>query len=197
MIRRFQLFLMTIVLIGVSGCASHAFHGTLLDPPSQAPAFTLTDHNEQAFRLSDLKGKLVLLYFGFTSCPDICPTELSSLAALRRELGSSADGVQVVMVTVDPERDTTNHLRQYVTAFDPTFIGLTGSQAELQAVFTSYGVIAKKHPLADSALGYTMDHSAFVYVIDQTGRWVELFPMGTPTADALDDVRYLLQSRVN
>jgi protein SCO1/2 len=192
-IRHILLFLIGALLL--SGCARpHEFSATILEPSSAAPDFTLTDQNGQPFRLSEQRGKLMLIFFGFTNCPDVCPTELGTLAAVRRELGADAEQVQVALISVDPERDTPERLKTYVSAFDPSFIGLHGEGAALDQVLKDYGVTAIRRDLPNSASAYTMDHSAFVYVIDQQGYWRALFSPGSTMENILNDVRYLVRN---
>ncbi len=171
----------------------HTLRGSAITSPQAAPDFTLTDHNGQPFRLSTQKGKVVLIYFGFTSCPDACPTTLGNLARVRRDLGADAAHVQVVMVSLDPERDSAEVLKNYVTAFDATFLGLRGTQEELAPILKAYGVTAIKRRLPNSALGYTIDHSIYTYVIDPAGRLRETFSTDSAAADIASDVRYLIR----
>jgi protein SCO1/2 len=170
----------------------YTLRGSVVSSPQAAPDFTLTDHNGQPFRLSAQNGKVVLIYFGFTSCPDACPTTLGNLARVRRDLGADAARVQVVMVSLDPERDSAEVLKNYVTAFDTTFLGLRGTQEELAPILKAYGVTAIKRRLPSSALGYTIDHSTYTYVIDPAGRLRETFGIDSPAADIANDVRYLI-----
>lgn len=172
-------------------CGQYQWRGTVIEPPNTAADFTLTDQHGQPFRLSDQTGKVTVLFFGFTSCPDICPTAMADLAAAKRDLGRDGDNVQVALITVDPERDTNERLGAYVTAFDPSFIGLRGSQTELDAVMKAYGASAIRRELPGSALGYTMDHSGFMYVIDRNTKWREVFAHGTAPTDITNDLRYL------
>jgi protein SCO1/2 len=137
----------------------------------------------------------VLLFFGFTSCPDICPAELANLAAVYRELGTAANNLQVALITLDPERDTPERLASYVQAFNPTFTGLYAEQSILAPILKEYGVFAERRDLPGSALGYTIDHSGFVYLIDKSGRWRAIFAHGTPVADIVSDVRFFLRER--
>ncbi len=178
----------------LASCGDYSFRGTLLDEPTAAPEIALTDGQGRPWRLSDQEGKITLLFFGFTNCPDVCPTALADIAAARQQLGTDAERIQAVLITVDPERDTPARLGQYMAAFDPTFIGLSGSQAELQVVYSSYGVYAAKRDLPNSALGYTMDHTPSIYVIDQQGRWRAMFSHGVPVRDLVSDLRFLLQT---
>ena len=188
-----------IILLSVLGllvaCGPYRFRsGQLLDPANPAPAITLTDADGTPFQLSDQHGALTLVFFGFTNCPDICPTTLADLAAARKQLGADAEKVKVVLVTVDPERDTPDRLDRYVKAFDPSFIGLTGPRADLEQIYQSYGVSVSKRELPNSALGYTVDHGASVYVIDQAGNWRALISNGSTVADIVSDLRYLLRA---
>ncbi|HMQ30800.1 MAG TPA: SCO family protein [Chloroflexaceae bacterium] len=184
-----------LVLAALAACGAPQLKGTVLDPPSPAPDFTLTDEQGQPFTLSEQRGKVVVLFFGFTSCPDICPAELSNLAAATRQLGDAASDVQVALVSLDPERDTSERLAQYVGAFDPSFKGLRGDAAALAPVARDYGVFYEKRELPGSALGYTIDHSGYVYVIDKAGRWREVIANGAPVADLVSDLRALTRER--
>jgi protein SCO1 len=171
---------------------TYTLHGSPIDSPQAAPDITLTDHNGQPFQLAAQQGRVVIVYFGYTSCPDACPTTLGRLAQVRRDLGTDAARVQVVMISVDPERDTAQVLKNYVTAFDATFLGLTGTPDELAPVMKAYGVTAIKRLLPDSALGYSVDHSVYSYVIDPAGRLRETFGLDAREADVVGDVRYLI-----
>jgi protein SCO1/2 len=191
MLRGFRVFVLLALVTVVSACGRYEFRGVTLDPPKEAPDFTLTDFDGKPFRLSEQRGKIVILFFGFTNCPDMCPAALSDMAAARRKLGADAEKVQGVFVSLDPDRDTPERLKRFVTAFDPTFIGLRGSEAELSPVMQDYGVTSIRRELPDSALKYTIDHSTFIYVIDATGRWRLLFTHGMPVDDIVSDLRYL------
>lgn len=181
--------------LGLSACGGpYTFRGDLNEDLRAAPDFVLADARDQPFRLSDQHGKVVLLFFGYTSCPDVCPTALSDLAAVARKLGAEASLIQVAFISIDPERDTPERLQRYVTAFNPSFIGLRGSPQELQPILKAYRVKVVRTELPGSALGYAMDHSAFIYVIDQAGRWRERFnPMHT-VDDIVSDLRYLMRN---
>lgn len=184
------LLLLTFLL---AGCGQkHEYRGTLLDPANPAPDFTLQDQKGQPFQISAQRGSVLLLFFGFTSCPDICPAALSTMTSVYRELGDDADQVRVVFVTLDPERDTLDRLGGYVENFNPNFIGLRGSMEELEPIMKAYGVTRIRRELPGSALVYTIDHSGFVYVIDRAGRWREVFAHGSPVEDFVVDLRYLI-----
>jgi protein SCO1 len=171
--------------------------GALLDAATTAPEVVLTNQDGQPFTLSQQTGVVTLLFFGFTNCPDVCPTTLADLAAARKKLGTDGDKIRVVLITVDPARDTPERLGRYVQTFDPTFIALSGTEAELQAVYQSYGVTAIRRDVPNSALGYTIDHNASVYVIDQSGHWRALISNGAAIDDIVADLRYLISSGGN
>lgn len=194
MARFAPLMILVVLLVSLSACSGPPeFKGTVLDPALPAPDFSLTDHNGQPFTLSEQKGQIVMLYFGFTLCPDICPIELGNLAAAKRELGAAAEAMQVALITVDPERDLPERLELYVQVFDPDFIGLHGDVATLEAIYQDYGVFVQRRELPESAMEYTIDHSGFVYLIDKAGRWRMLYAHNTPVADIVSDLRLLLR----
>ncbi|MFZ5819909.1 MAG: SCO family protein [Chloroflexota bacterium] len=169
-----------------------SFRGTLYDPALPAPGFELTQGKGSTFRLGEMRGVVTLLFFGYTSCPDVCPTTLSELRRVLDGLGADADRVQVVFVTVDPERDTPEKLGQYVAMFNPSFIGLSGSVQALETVWRDYGVYRAVQQMPNSATGYLVDHTARLYVIDPDGNLRLSFSYGTPVDDILHDLRILL-----
>ncbi len=148
--------------------------------------FVLTDHHGARRSLADFRGKVVVLYFGYTYCPDVCPTDLMEIAGLLRLLGDRAREVQAIYVSVDPERDTPDHLAGYVMAFDPRILGLTGSVAEIRAVAERYKAYFAKVP---SGQGYLMEHSANFYVLDREGKFGGSLPPGTKAERLADVVR--------
>jgi protein SCO1/2 len=169
------------------------FRGGVLDPPRPAPDFTLQAHDGAAFRLSQQRGHVVALVFGYTFCPDVCPTTLAELAQVRGRLEpAAATRLRVAFVTVDPERDDPARLRAYTQAFDRTFVGLTGTPSQLAAVQKSYGVIVDKHVAKGTSAAYLVDHSAFVYVIDGEGRLRLMLPFGTSIDTMTHDIGLLL-----
>jgi cytochrome oxidase Cu insertion factor (SCO1/SenC/PrrC family) len=139
--------------------------------------FTLTDQNGGAVTEKILEGKYALIYFGFTSCPAICPTELAKMTKALNALGAKADNIQPVFITVDPERDTPEVLKSYVTLFHPRLLGLTGSQAQIDAALKNYRIYATKRQ-EPNATDYTMDHSSFIYFINPTGELLSIFRTG-------------------
>jgi protein SCO1/2 len=195
-VSRLRVLAMTLVLlVGSAGAsAPTGFRGGTLEPPRPAPDFTLQAHDGSAFRLSEQRGHVVALVFGYTFCPDVCPTTLAELAQARARLEPrAAERLRVAFVTVDPERDDPGRLRVYTQAFDPTFVGLTGTLAELKAVQKSYGVIVKRHKAKGTAAAYLVDHSAFVYVIDADGRLRLMLPFGTSIDTLTHDIGLLLR----
>jgi len=147
--------------------------------------FTLSDPAGRRVSLADFQGKLVLLYFGFATCPDVCPTDLALIAQALRQLDS--EEVQPLFVTLDPQRDTPAVLREYVAAFHPRFIALTGAETEVRRVATSFKVFFEKVNLPGG--GYTIDHTAYTFLLDRRGKFVILFPPGTPPERMVEMVR--------
>jgi protein SCO1/2 len=152
--------------------------------------FTLTDHNGRPFELRQLRGKLVLLFFGYTYCPDICPSELSNVAAVLDALGPRADEVRGLFVSLDPQRDRPQVLREYVRYFNENLLGLTGSAESVARVARQYRVKYRRKERADG--GYTLDHSANLYLIGRNGDLEAVVPYGLPPEHVLELVRGLL-----
>lgn len=152
--------------------------------------FALTDHAGRTRTEADFRGKVVLVYFGFTWCPDICPTDLMAIAAALDELGADAEAVQPLFVTLDPQRDT-GHLGEYVQAFHPRLIGLTGDEAAVRRTADAFKVYYRKVP-GEGADDYTIDHTAFTYLYDQAGAYLGFFPPGTPPGRIVEVLRPLL-----
>jgi len=176
------------------------FRGSVLSQPIAATDFTLTDQHGQPFRLSEQRGKVVLLFFGYTSCPDVCPTTLSAWKRVHEELGDEAERVRFVFVTVDPERDTPERLGLHVDLFNPDFVpvqggfvALTGTPDELEPIYEAYGVYYEKVETPGSALGYLVNHTSSGYVIDPQGNWRLRHAFGTVSADIAYDIRELLK----
>jgi protein SCO1/2 len=168
--------------------------GRLSSPVAQQIAsiggpFKLVDQNGQVVTDQDLKGRPFLVFFGFTHCPDVCPTTLFEVSEILRALGPDADRARALFITVDPERDTPAAMKDYLSSFDPHLTGLTGDPAEIAAVAKAYRVYFKKVPLDE---GYTMDHTAIVYLMDKTGRFVSPFNIKRPTDVEVADLRRYL-----
>ncbi len=197
--RMVQVGLGLLVLIGVVIAVAvfipktESFRGTLYDPALPAPEFELTQGNGSSFRLSEQRGDVVLLFFGYTSCPDVCPTTLSEMKRVMADLGADAERVQIVFVTVDPQRDTPQKLKEYVSIFNPTFIGLSGSMEELEKVWSDFGVYREEEELPNSATGYLVNHTARVYLIDRDGNLRLSYSYGTATDDFVHDLKILFK----
>lgn len=181
----------TTCSLALAACDSSAqFKSTDITGAPYGQSLELTDHTGQSRRLEDWRGKVVVLFFGFTHCPDVCPTTLADIAAAVRSLGSDSERVQVLMVSVDPERDTPESLAKYVTAFDPRFLGLRGDLDATKKVANEFKIYFAKRKTGAS---YTVDHSAQSYVIDQQGRLRLLVRHDRIAQDLSADLRTLLR----
>lgn len=167
------------------------FQATDITGAAFARDFKLTDHNGQTRTLASFKGKVVAIFFGYTHCPDVCPTTLSDFAAALKQLGPQADQVQVLFVTVDPQRDKPELLKQYVPAFDPRFLGMTTDEAGLKALAKEYKVVYQKTSVK-GADNYLIDHSAGTYVYDTESRLRLLIPYGSSPDLIAQDLKALL-----
>ncbi|MES2046997.1 MAG: SCO family protein [Pseudomonadota bacterium] len=188
----FSSFLNTANATNNAGLKGGAF-----DPPRVAPDFSLHGSDGTELKLSRYRGKLVVLEFGYTSCFDVCPTSLAMLAQVRKKLGALANDVQIVYVTVDPERDTVAIMKPYLAAFDPNFVGATGNTEALAAVRKAYGISASKNMIPGSKTAYTMSHSSYLYLIDRQGSLRSMMPFGSSADDVAHDIRILLNPPKN
>lgn len=184
-------FLVVLLSLLLAACSRPAFNNVDITGASYANEFSLTDHTGARRTLADYRGKLVVIFFGFTQCPDVCPTTLQDLAEVRRQLGAAADQVQVLFVTLDPERDTREVLAQYVPGFDPAFVGLYGTREETAAVAKNFKVFFQK-VAGPTATSYTLDHTAGSYVIDRSGQPRLFLKHGQGAAPIVADLRRLL-----
>ncbi len=180
----------------LAGCRAHTFVGTEFPGSPPAAEIELTAHTGEAFRLSDSKGKLTLLFFGYSKCPDICPATLGVASQMLEQLGKDAGRVQFLFVTSDPERDTPAVLAQYVARFHPGVIGLTGTAAALKAVEGAYGVMSEveAHDHGDTSAAYEVGHTSRVYLIDARGDLRLSYLAGVSAGDLLADIQYLLST---
>jgi protein SCO1/2 len=176
------------------GAPAAALAGGALTPPVELPGLALQRAGGGRFTTADTRGRLSLFFFGYTTCPDVCPLTLAYVAQVRRRLGGGAGAqrLDAYFVTVDPERDTAARLVEYVAHFDPAIVPLTGTPEELERARAAFGVVAEKRPLPGSAAGYAMDHTALVYLVDGEGRIRLVYPHGVPPDVIAADVRRLL-----
>lgn len=169
----------------VTGCAPK-FNGGVIDPPLKAPDIQMADANGDQFKLSEYRGKLVLIFFGYTNCPDECPATMAHLKLALEALGDKAQNVQVVMITTDPVRDTPQALKDFLAHFNPTFTGIPGTQEQLQKTWKDYGV---------TVLDGGETHSSFTYVIDKKGDIRETFNPDTTSDEMAADLKILLKEK--
>ncbi|HEY3290274.1 MAG TPA: SCO family protein [Anaerolineae bacterium] len=163
-------------------------HGVVIDPPKPMPDFTLTNNKGVPTRLSDLQGKYVLMFFGYTHCPDICPLSLGDFKAIKKSLGEDASKVTFVFISVDGSRDTPEVLNNYVNAFDTEFVGLTGDDTEVAKIGINYGVHFEKQKATGSAAAYLVAHTTYSYLLDAQGQWRMVFPFKTPIESVARDI---------
>jgi protein SCO1/2 len=166
-----------------------ALKAGVFNPPREAPDFSVRGSDGEALTLSHYRGKVVVLGFGYTHCPNVCPATLAVLAAAHRKLGALGSQVQVIYLTVDPERDNVERLKEYLAAFDSNFVGGTGSAAQMAAVRLSYGVTAQK---VGTGGDYGIAHSSFIYLISREGKLQALMPFGHKADDYVHDISMLL-----
>ena len=182
----------------LSGCGSEnaKFSGTDVTGASFGRGFDLVDQNGARRGLADFRGKVVVLFFGYTHCPDVCPTTMAQLAQAMHELGEDAKHVQVLFVTVDPDRDTQELLARYVPAFDPSFLGLRGDAQATERVAREFKILVQKSP-GSSPDNYTVDHSAGTYMFDPQGRLRVYVNYGQGPEVFVHDIRALLRDSPN
>jgi protein SCO1/2 len=178
-------------LAGCQPAPPPSFHATDITGAAFARDFKLTDHNGRVRTLADFKGKIVAMFFGYTHCPDVCPTTLSDFAAALKLMGPQAEQVQVIFVTLDPQRDTPQLLKQYVPAFNPGFLGMYTDAESLKQIAKEYKVVYQKTSVKGPD-DYLIDHSAGTYVYDQQGRLRLLVPYGSSPDAIAQDLKTLL-----
>ena len=180
------------VVVGFLVLRPYQYHGLLLESPKPAANFTLVGTDGKEVKLSDYRGKLVVLYYGYTFCPDVCPTTLAEVTMAVQKLGKKAEDVQVIMVTVDPERDTPERMAEYVAYFNPSFVGLSGTPDQIAEAATPFGIYYHKNE-GTPASGYLVDHTATVNVLDREGRMRLVWPFGTEGAAMAADLKQMLK----
>jgi protein SCO1/2 len=169
----------------------YQYKGSLINPPFAASDLKLTDQNGGQFQLSSLRGKVILLFFGYSSCPDVCPATLAKFKQVRASLGDQARETAFLFITVDPVRDTPAVLKTYLAKFDPSIVGLTGDRTQLTTVWKAYGVY-QQDQAPSASLVAMVDHSSYVYVIDRAGNMRETFTFDDPITGITGDVKHLL-----
>lgn len=198
-VKRRALLGLAAAALALAGCDKLApgsrtpFNGVDITGSDLGPDFRLTDHNGKERSLADFKGKAVAMFFGYTHCPDVCPTTLSDMANALKALGPDGQRVQVLFVTVDPKRDTPELLKGYVPAFNPTFLGLYGDAAATAKVTKDFKIYAAERP-GKTPESYTVDHSAQTLVFDAKGKLRLMLAYGTPGDKIASDLRILLNS---
>ncbi len=196
-----------IILVLLAGCSaatstpeasqlSYAdeLRGAVFDPPRSIEDFTFTSTEGDSFTLSDHQGQVILIYFGYRTCPDFCPTTFAELKRVYSELGEPADKLKIVFVTVDPERDTIENLTMYTHAFHNDFIGLRDDGTDLEQLMGEFGVVAEKRQVGDSALSYLIDHTASLFLIGKNGQLEAQYLYGTDYRDIVHDLRLILDA---
>jgi protein SCO1/2 len=179
-----------IVFLAAFFYATGQFGGGGPGPSAIGGPFKLTDQDGKPITESDMRGKPFLVFFGYTHCPDICPTTLFELSEVLHAMGKDADGIRGLFITADPERDTAAVMKDYLSSFDPHLRGATGTQQQIEAIEKEYRVYAKKVPTKNG--DYSMDHSAIVYLMDKQGRFVAPFNLKRPPAEAAAALRKYL-----
>lgn len=197
---RHYLILGVAILIGLIATTGflistqkHTYQGSYIEDPVQAPDFVLTDRSGKPYQLSDQKGKIILLFFGYTHCPDVCPVTLSDFGKIHDSLGGNAQKVEFVFVTTDPERDTPGQINHYLTNFNADIQGLTGHEQDLEKVWNAYGVYRETVDQQGSD-DYLVDHSSRIYLIDQQGNLRLTYTFGTESEAIAGDISYLLKA---
>ena len=187
-----KAILSLLVGLAAPAFAAEPLKSGVFEPPRVAPEFQLQGSNGAQVALSRYKGKVVVIAFGFSYCQTICPVTLAKLSQVWEALGPQADDLQMLFISVDPARDTPDRLREFVTSFHPSFIGLTGTEPQLGQVRDIYGVVAKKAISEDKKLGYEVHHSSSLYVVDREGKLQLLIPFGKTAADVVHYLKILL-----
>ncbi len=183
-----------VVMMGLASLRPYQLRGSVIDSSAPAPEIVLAATDGSTYSLRERQGRVVLIFFGYTSCPDVCPATLSEMREVRKALGERAADVDMLFITVDPARDSLERMGKYVSLFDPAILGLTGSPEALEAVYRAYGVTVE-FQTETTAAGYLVTHSSRVYVVDRAGKLRLTYPFGTAVDDIVQDVRYLLKEK--
>ncbi len=185
-----------VILIGliflISSCTSesnYSFYGSNISKANLDSSFELISHNGDVKKIDDFQGSVVAIFFGFTHCPDICPTSLQELKIINKNLANLSNQFQVLFVSLDPSRDKPELLKKYVPSFDKSFIGLTGSQDQIDKIASQYKIFHKK---VGDEKNYTIDHSSGIYLLDKNGNIRVRYPYGSKIDGMVDDIKYLI-----
>ena len=183
-----------VVMMGLASLRPYQLRGSVIDSSAAAPEIVLSATDGSTYSLRERQGRVALIFFGYTSCPDVCPATLSEMREVRKALGERAADVDMLFITVDPARDSLERMGMYVSLFDPAILGLTGSPEALEAVYRAYGVTVE-FQTETTAAGYLVTHSSRVYVVDRAGKLRLTYPFGTAVDDIVQDVRFLLKEK--
>ncbi len=170
----------------------YTYRGSLIDPAVPAPEFSLLSSQGGDYRLDSRTGKFILIFFGYTHCPDVCPTTLYEMKEIKARLKDKAENIEFVFITVDPERDTQDQLKRYLSSFDESFFGLTGSTGQLEMVWKDYGVYREIQE-TDNSLGYLVDHTSRLYLINSQGELMMTYLYETTLDEIVSDLNYLIK----
>ncbi|GAB4497937.1 MAG: SCO family protein [Anaerolineales bacterium] len=190
----FALIGLTAVLLIAQFSRPYTLRGSQITPPLPAPEINLPDQHGSPFRIADQQGKIVLIFFGYTHCPDVCPVTLSEYKQLRQQFERDAQNIRFVFISVDPQRDTPELMARHLANVHPDILGITGSEEQLQPVWQAYGVTRTVNPV-EGASGYLVDHTARTYLIDTHGNLRATYPFGMDIANLAADIRYLLTEK--
>ena len=189
MIKNIFFIIFSLILVSCAKNAEFKFNGSDISNANLNSSFELLSHTGEIKKITDFKGSVVAIFFGFTHCPDICPTSMQELKFIKESLGKQSDKLQVIFITLDPERDNQSLLNSYVPSFDKSFIGLTGSQDDINRVASQYKIFHMKVGEGDS---YTIDHSSGIYIIDKDGKIRVRHPYGSKVESIIEDIQHLI-----
>lgn len=187
-VRTIRLALWGLVLVAAAALAVQQWAGRGKTAETFRPDFALQDGKGQTHTMADFRGKFSLVFFGFTNCPDVCPTTMSEVAQVMDDLGAEADRVQPLFISIDPERDRRQGLTEYLAAFHPAILGLSGDSAATKDAAESFKIHFGREEDPSAPDGYTMSHSSALYLIGLDGEWLRLFDYETPAAEILADI---------
>ncbi len=197
-----RTLLLLLVLVSLFAVVSTAcgedvyeFAGAVSYPPPDVQDFILTDQNGDDFQMSTDSNEVAIVFFGYTICPDVCPTTLADMIKAKRSLGTDADRVSFIWVTVDPERDTPRVLGQRIEVFDPEFVGLSGTRESLEKVWEDFGIVVERDDSQGSAAGYLVSHTANTYLVDRDMKNRVVFPFGTASDLIAADIAAILKEQ--